>query len=307
MRIFLNTQAVHQDDIGAASALRAYYGRVSIAEQFALLAESYAFLEDEEEKQAELSENGIASGADMSEFQRERLSLDDNRLQLEAQDRRLRALLTGLTCWDFENYLSQYEELDILAVPVDCAAVKQFAFANRMDLRAWQYLYCNVNEDTAPHYARMLPTLIGNWGLPLPPSVGLKYLLCPPDHSQLAANMKHELGLIVQTHRQWISQAIDEKCSNLRVAYQRVDLANQVIDSWESRLAQLVRLDQYGQSRPEQLAEARASLLQAEQQEIMRRMEARTAEIDLAEAVGGMRERCCARQRWLITGTPLLP
>jgi hypothetical protein len=109
----------------------------------------------------------------------------------------------------------------------------------------------------------MISTLIGGWGLPLPTIGGLKSLLCPPDYSGLAANLQQELWLIVETHRRWISQAVEEKCANLQLSYQRVDLAQQTISVWEKRLAQLERLEGLGDAQPEQIAVARVGWLHA--------------------------------------------
>lgn len=72
--------------------------------------------------------------------------------------------------------------------------------------------------------------------------------------------------------------------------------------SWEHRIRQLETLDESGESAAEELATARSSMLEAKADVILRRLDAKIAEIDLAEAVGGISDRCCSGRAWLLTG-----
>lgn len=299
---FLNLEAAHQEDIGAASALRAYYTRIAIVEQRLLVSDSQAMVDSERQKQTQLQESGISSGIDLTSFHRQRIALVDREYQLQAQDRQLQSLLAHIASYDYTAEDTVQEQLEVFEFALDCDAVKQYALAHRNDLKGWIYLYCQVNETSAPVFAKMLATSVGGWVLPLPTVTGLKALLCPPDYSRLAANMKRELATVVQTHRKWISQAIEEKCSKVKLAHQRVQNARQILDSWEQRIEQLDRLEQLGDGQPEQSAQARSEYLKATSEEIARRLDARLAEIDLAEAAGGIARRCCAGEPWFVTG-----
>ncbi len=299
---FLNMQATHQQDIGAASALRAYYTRIAIAEQLQLADDSQHLVEDEKAKQQAVRQGGLAAVTDLSAFDRRRLEIEDQRLQLLSQDRQLRTLLAQLALRDYGMHAAGQERLDVRPHPLDCARLQQLALAGRCDLRGWTYLWRQTNETSAPEFAKIISTVVGGFGLPLPTMTGLKMLLCPPDTEQLADNMRRELSLTVETHRRWICQAVEEKCAKLHLAYQRIELAQQTIASWNERLKQLEQVEQMGKPDPEQLATARIGWMTARAEEIARRLDARSAEIDLAESLGGLCNRCCSGQAWLLTG-----
>ncbi len=303
LAVFLNMQAKHQEDIGAASALRAYYMRIAIQEQLQVTDESLALIEREESRQQAIQKGGMAAGTDLSDFDRRRLEIQDLRVQLFNQDRQLQSLLAQLAKTDYSMASARQEQLDVFQNSLDCEHLKQIALATRCDIRGWKYLRQNVNETSAPVFAKMLSTMVGGFGLPIPTISKLKSLLCPPDYSDLANNMRRELDLTIETHRRWIVQAVEEKCHKLRAAYERITLAQQMIASWQARIEKLDQLDSMGKSEAEQSAAARVGLLKARAEEISRRIEARTAEVDLAEAVGGLSGRCCDGQPWLLTGS----
>jgi hypothetical protein len=56
-----------------------------------------------------------------------------------------------------------------------------------------------------------------------------------------------------------------------------------------------------GDSRPAELVLAKSSSLGSKAIEIERRLEAKLAEIALAEACGELSPRCCRGQAWLVT------
>ncbi len=299
---FLNMQAKHQEDIGAATALRAYYTRIALAEQLTLSTESLHLVARQLAQQEALHAGGLPAGTDWSAFDRRRIEITDKQYQLHSQDRQLRSVLAQIADADYATDRVRQERLEVLECSLACDRLKQQALGLRQDLRGWIYLSGQVNDQSAPLFAKMFTTIVGGWGLPLPSIVGLKNLICPPDYSCLATNMRREMSLAVETHTRWICQAVDEKCHKLQLAYQRLQLARQTIDSWMERLAQLEKLGELGDGQPEQTAIAQAGLLQARSEEISRRLEARIAEIDLAEATGGLADRCCAGQPWLLTG-----
>ncbi len=302
LAVFLNMQANHQEDIGAASALRAYYTRIAIREHLQVTFDSLSLIALEKGKQQAAQKGGLAAGTDLSDFERQKFSVEDQQIQLGSQERQLRTLLSQLARVDYAMDEVQQESLEVLANPMDCERLKAIALSTRHDIRGWSYLSGQVNETSAPIYAKMLSTMVGGFGLPLPTISGLKNLLCPPDHSCLTANMQYELNLTVETHRRWICQAVDEKCAKVQLAYRRIELAQQTLSSWENRIEQLEELEAMGDAEPEQIAVARVGRLKARADEISRRLDARIAEIDLAEALGGLSCRCCSGQPWLITG-----
>lgn len=299
---FLRLQAQHEEDLGAASALRAYYTRIALREQLELTDESMQLIDSETDKQRAAQEGGLPAGTDRSAFERHRIEILDNRVQIVSKDRQLRCLLSELTRIDYAMSDVCLERLEVFETELNNEILKQQALEARQDLRGWIYLSRNVNEESAPVFAKMLGTLVGGWGLPIPTVSALKGLLCPPDYSGLAANMQRELQLAVETQRRWICQAVEEKCEALEEAYERRRLALSLVGSWRDRLTQLTELDRMGEARTAELAVARSELLRARADEIRRRLDARLAEIQLAEVVGGLSIRCCAGQAWLRTG-----
>jgi len=299
---FLNLQAAHQQDIGAANAMRAYYTRIALVEQLQLTATALGRVDAEEEKQRSLVEQGLPAGSDLSAFTRRRIEIADQRLQLEAQDQQLRNLLVQLTKINALCHGIQGEQFDVQPQTLDCTRLKQIALSCRYDLRGWRLLAKSLNVDSAPEFAKMIPTLVGGWSLPMPSLGSLKLLLCPPDTAGLAANMKRELELTVAQQIDWICQAVDQKCSQLELSYRRIELAEQTIESWRARIEQLQQLQASGGGRPEQFAVAQVELLKAQAAEVSRRLDARLAEIDLSEATGGLAQRCKTGAAWLLTG-----
>lgn len=298
---FLTHQACHQEDLAAANALRAYYARIGLQEQLRLSQQSVAGLASEQAKQQAALEAGLKTGVDQSSFERRSLELQDQRLQLLSKDRQLRSLLAQLAQTDYASESVRHEQLDVRRAELDCEQLKAFALATRCDLRGWSNLAGQTTPASVPMLGPLLSTSVGGFGLPLPTMSGLKALLCRPDLSGLAKSLQQELMGIVDGQRSAICQEVEEKCLKLELAYQRIDLARSTIKSWEGRLAQLENLAQLGDPMVGERATARLGLLQAQFDEISRRLEARTAEVDLAESMGGLSRRCCDGQAWLVT------
>lgn len=299
---FLNHQASYQEDIAAASGLRSYYARIAVQEQLQLSQQALGLVEREQSKHQTALQQGLATGVDASAFERRRLEIDDQQLQLRSQDRQLRSLLAQLARTDYDAESVQQEQLDVRATELDCQQLQSIALASRCDLRGWSNLANQVTETSIPLIGQMLATAEGGFGLPLPAMAGLKKLLCPPDLTDLVESIRRELNAAVEAQRRWICQTVEEKCHKLELAYRRIELAQQTVASWQQRMEQLEQLENLGDGAVGEHAAARVGLLKARAEEITRRLEARSAEIDLAEAVGGLARRCCTGQAWLVTG-----
>lgn len=301
---FLNLQACHQEDLAAASGLKAYYTRIAVAEQLRLGAEAKKLLAAEETQLQAVRRSGLVVNTDLSDFQRRGLEIDDQELQLRAQDQQLRSVLVHLAHCDYGMDDVLQEELLVQPIHLNCAALVSKALRERYDLRGWSYLASQVNETSAPLFAQLLSTSVGAFGLPLPALGVLKHLLLRPDHATLASNLQQELRLMLETLCGAIQQSVEEKCAKLELAYGRLDLAQQTVASWQTRRGQLQQLEELGKPDPEQTARAQLGWMRARADEITRRLEARLAEVELAEATGRLAQRCCAGQAWLVSGQP---
>ena len=63
---FLRIQACHQEDIGAASALRAYYTRIALAEKQALTLATLRMINEEDAKHEALRAQGFSAAVDVN-------------------------------------------------------------------------------------------------------------------------------------------------------------------------------------------------------------------------------------------------
>lgn len=298
---FLIQQACHQEDLAAANALRAYYTRIGLQEQLRLGEQSVSGLASEQAKQQAALDAGLNTGVDQSSFERRSLELQDQRLQLLSQDRQLRATLAQLAQTDYASESVRHEQLDVRAMELDCEQLKAFAMVSRSDLRGWSNLAGQTTPAAVPMLGPLLSSSMGGFGLPLPTMSGLKALLHRPDLSGVARSLQQELAAAVDAQRQAICLSVEEQCLKVQLAYQRIELAQSTIASWQGRLTQLEKLAQLGDPSASAQVTARLGLLQAQFEEISRRLEARLAEIDLAEAMGGVSRRCCDGQAWLVT------
>ncbi|MBX3423502.1 MAG: hypothetical protein KF752_18255 [Pirellulaceae bacterium] len=300
---FLQLHAAYQEDIGAASAMRPYYSRIALQLQLQCIDQAVQATDLQMAKQHKLMDNGLAAGADLTALDRQRLDLEEQRLQAEARDRQLREIVHSLSGLDYAQGQCIVEPLSVQPQQLDCQCLALLAVRERCDMQAWRTLYCQVDEDSAPLIAGTLAASIGGFSIPLPAVYGLRLLLCNPvDEMTFACSLRQELAAMIKVQEQWIRQTVMEKCEDLQLAYRRWELAGQRIESWQHRLAQLQRLEELGQAKPDQRIAAEAGLLEARTTEVTRRLEAKLAEVSLAEAVGGLAERCCRGEAWLVTG-----
>ena len=301
MSTFLHLQAERQRDVGAATALKAYYSRIAVAEQLQILQQAETLNKEQANKQQALQRQGLAAQVDMSEFDRQKLSLLDQRIQLESRDRQLRDALDELTCVMIDYDQSEQETLEVFRSPLDRDRLIQFGLSRRTDLIAWQHLSHHVTDASAPIFAKLLGGSVAG-AIPLPLGTGLKAILCPPDFNCLCSSVKQEIKQVVRIQSDVIRKEVRDHTYALELAYERIEIAKEVVSSWQDRLSQLEELDSKGSGRPKERTLAASALLDSKTKLIQRRVEARLAEVDLAESVGALTQRCCAGQPWLVTG-----
>lgn len=297
---FLCLQAYHQEDLAAATVMRAYYTRIGIALQQHAISAAVDAIELQNRKQDRLLEQGLPAGVDLSSLDRQRLDLQEQSLQAAAHDDQLRRLISAMTGVDYLTDQISLEPLIVEGAELDCDALVAIGLRDRYDLQAWRCLCRSINEESAPLLASLIATSAGSYGIPLPKMTGLKTLLCSDfDKELLAKNLRQEVATIIATNESYAQQLIVEKCSQLNLAYQRWDLQKQRITSWKHRLKQIERLESHGDVRPADRATAEAGLLKAKSDEIARRMDAKLAEVNLAEVLGGLAGKCCRGEAWL--------
>ncbi len=298
---FLQLQADHQQDLAAALALRGYYAKSAIAEQLALLQLSEAELQLQRERQAAIQEKGLAAAIDLTSLDREAIALDLQRIQLQQRERQIHESLNEATKVPYDWQTSTVEPLEVRRQTIDGEYLERFALSHRHDLLALQALSSHINSGTAPMLSSIVNTATGMVSLPLPKRCLLDRMLGRQDNTVLTNNLKQAIALACETQASTIRREVSEKAIALELAYQRIELAKETTSTWSKRDEQLRRLAELGDSRPADIALAQTSLLGAKAIEIERRLEAKLAEIALAEACGGLAERCCQGLAWLVT------
>ena len=298
---FLQLQADHQQDLAAAIALRGYYARAAIDEQFELLRQSETELQKQRERQSAIQQKGLAAAVDLTSLDREAITMNLQRIQLQQRDRQLKESLNDATRTQYEWEASAIEPLEVREQALDTEYLQRFAAGHRHDLLALQCLSGQINSGTAPILSSFVNSVAGMASLPLPKRCFLHRVLGREDNSVLTNNLKQSIALACETQASTIHREVSEKAIALELAYQRIGLSKETTASWTKRLEQLGRLAELGDSRPADLVLAQTSLLGAKSIEIERRLEAKLAEIGLAEACGGIATRCCQGLPWLVT------
>ncbi len=299
---FLRQQAEHQQDVGSANALKAYYSLAGTNAQLVLLAESDAQIAAKKEQQNKLMQQGIAAAVDLTSFDREQIDLNVQQLQLQQRLKQLAQSLVELGNAQIDWTSAHLEELDIQPSAVDLEYLQQFALSHRHDLAAVNGLARQINSESAPILAGAVAGFTGMVSLPLPALCLYDRLLGRKTYPGLANNLNQEVALAAETLAKSIRQSVFEKSTALELAYQEVELADAMRQSWQKRIAQLQRLAELGESRAAEIALAEASLLASEAAAIHKKLQAKLAEVELSEACGGLHGRCCRGEAWLITG-----
>ncbi|RMF42429.1 MAG: hypothetical protein D6753_07630 [Planctomycetota bacterium] len=295
---FFCTQADYQDSVGAAAGMKAYYAWIAAGTQLGIIESAVEQLHEQQQLLQRLIESGVTPSFDLSSIERADLKLQDLRLQAQQQQRQAATGLLELTGLDLQEAV--VERLDVMPTALDCDGLQTLALSTRADLQAWRNLYRCTDAGSADMLARALNTGIGNWGIPLPPQSRLPQLFGCDRSGCLAADLRREIWKTIELQERWIRIDVGEKCAHLETAYQRMELAAGLVASWRSRLERLEELERYGRGRPEEAASASAELHQAEAEWVMRRFEARLAEIELAESIGGLARRCREGSAWFV-------
>ena len=297
---FLQLQADHQQDLAAALALRGYYARAAISEQFELLKQADDELQNQWERQSAIKQKGLAAAVDLTSLDREAITLKLQRVQLEQRERQLRESLDEATHSQYGWRDSTLEPLEVREQTLDVPYLKHFALGHRHDLSALKCLSDQINSGTAPMLSSIVNSATGMASLPLPKRCFLDRVLGRVDNSMLTNNLKESIAIASETQASAIRREVSEKAIALVLAYQRIGLSKETTASWTKRREQLQRLAELGDSRPAEIVLAQASLLGAQAIEIERRLEAKLAEIALAEACGELSQRCCQGRAWLV-------
>ncbi len=296
---FLRRQAQAQRDIAAGLALRAYYSWIANRDQLALVRLGQTELEQQSQVQERLIERGIALD-DPTAIDRKRLELRDQEIQLLANDAQLAGAIQRMTCCAIDIRSSVVETLDVRNMNCACDGLIQYALAHRQDYLALVELCQCLDVDSARAIAGLLSPLAGGVNLQVLNCDWIAKLCLAAKSEELVAQVKRELRQAIEYQRQRIEQSVCDKCQAVSTAYQRLSVAEEIVASWQKRIAALNRLEELGDARGDSLIKAKSELLVARSTLLQRKLSARLAEVELAEAVGGLANRCCHGSAWLV-------
>lgn len=295
---FLRRMAARQRDVGAATALRAYYSWIANQEQLKLVAAGIELHGEQLATQSALIQRGVAI-VDPTELQRKRLELRDNQVQLESNERQLAQALLRLTCCSSDPRSAIVEGLEIRPSALPCDQLVAFALQHRQDYLAYVELCQCLDQQSARSIAELLTPLAGGVGLNLLDLSCIEKICLAARGSEVQSHVARELRAAVQLQRRLIEQTVCEKCQSLALAYERTEIAVELLATWDERIESLQRLGELGDARGQLLASARAEQLQARSTLVSRQLSAKLAEVDLAEAMGELAPRCCRGEPWL--------
>lgn len=295
---FLRRQAARQRDLAASASLKMYYSWIANARQLEISSQAARLQQDQLEIQKSLIDRGVGID-DPTAVQRSGLELNDNRLQLEAADRQLAHALLQMTCCATDVRQAKVESLEIRSNLPDCDRLRQFAMENRQDYLAWLQLCNCLDERSALAVSEFITPLVEGVGSNFLPMGWLERVCLASRAQQALACVRRELRTVIDLQLRLIEQSVCERCLALRTAYERFEIAEQILATWDQRIAALNRLEELGDARGAEQMKARSERLRAMSTLVTRQLAAKLAEVDLAEAVGDLAGRCCRGEPWL--------
>lgn len=294
---FLKHQAAWQQDLVAAGALKSAFTVLAFDAQLEQAERGLALTAEQSAAADALSAKGIAP-SDPTAMARRRLGIEDQCLQLLKGRTLARITLAQLTSLPECNPILVAESLDVQPRCLDCDALIREALSHRSDYRGWQMLATRLDKSNVAAISEIISSTAGNIGLVEHHPQLVDSLWAKLNAGQILERVRNEIHTVTDLQRRLIESAVCERCNVLKIAYERVITAQELLDSWNQRVAALERLAELGHAQPEALGEAKAKQIEATASLIQRQLEARLAEIDLAESCGGLAQRCCSGEEW---------
>ena len=278
----LETQARFKS---ALAALKLNHALASCQMGLELQAEAQAYVQEQMEVQEELIQSG-GQIDDATALQRALIDLQDQKLQIESQQSKLRdelSLLVG------PQWACSYQPAE-LASPSpelsDPCEVETWAIANRSELRALGYVR-NHSEAMSDEAIALLDGIQGFpislkalWG----PKDPRRWIVHRPSQDQIAQRQKG-LDNYIQLRSDQIRIEAAAAYRAKALAFERWKLAVQKTESLDQRCETLKELSEFKGNLPEQI-QANLELFRARAFELERLSQWHQADCDLQEAIG---------------------
>ena len=278
----LETQARFKS---ALAALKLHHALASCQMGLELQAEAQAYVQEQIEVQEELIQSG-GQIDDATALQRALIDLQDQKLQIESQQSKLRdelSLLVG------PQWACSYQPTELASPSPELSEpceVETWAIANRSELRALGYMR-NHSEalsdeaiallDGVPSFPISLKAL---WG----PKDPRRWIVHRPSQDQVTQRQKG-LDNYIQLRSDQIRIEAAAAYRAKALAFERWKLAVQKTESLGQRCETLKELSEYKGNLPEQI-QANLELFRARALELERLSEWHQADCDLHESIG---------------------
>ena len=271
----------------AMTAIRLHYSLAVCSEAIALNEELQKEITSRLEDQNELIERGI-SLADPTALDRARIAANDTQLTLLSKRSRLRSELAALIDPQIAcSYSPTEPESPSLAID-DLCTFQSLALQQRLDLRAVHQAKHHLlgASDVA------WETALRFWNLPGTASQPRKILgQSIPGFGHLrndTSTAERRRALLDELHRAKASEIeleVSEAFHARELAAKRWNLAVETTNSWQTRLDQLIALEEVKGTLPQQI-ESKLEWFQSRAKELERLLEWYMADCDLQSAIG---------------------
>jgi hypothetical protein len=285
-------RSARQSQLAAAQALQLHFGIALIEEVMPIQAESLKFLAMNQQRQDRASEYGL-SIPDPSAMQRLETVVRDKQIELTSKASQFRSqliLLVGEA--DGQCHLPELMTLPV-ADDSNVDDLIQFAYGQRQDLQGLIYLRNSLSVETLDVARWTSDMLTGSVPASITKFSGGKCswirVLFSSHHQDEEAELCARLAILDQAIaalKEKIASEVRVAYEKKRAAYERYQLAGQVVQLWKTRIEQL---EKYGDQVKPLLVEeldATLSLYQAQADQVQRQGEWHQATVELNSALG---------------------
>lgn len=289
----LQQSALEARNRTASAALEAYYHLVEAEANARIIDEAIRLLDEAAAELERAREAELPAGPDPGQFARERLQLQDQRVELERAindlNTRLKQLI-GLSGSDHNLRLWPESEWSVQVTVYDIEQEVARGLASRPELAGLRAVRDNLDAETVGVAKRLLAGvngLLGSGGEVAAGVVGIASALrlTEANAAEVAAR-RAQLNQYTRDREQEIAADISLAIDNISARLREVALAEETRQAWEDRVEDLRQRREVGRATYAEVVAARLALLRAQSEEVSAVAAWQIAEVKLREAQG---------------------
>ncbi len=298
----LQQSALEARNRTASAALEAYYHLVEAEANARILDQALRLLDEAAAELERAREAELPAGPDPGQFARERLQLQDQRVELERTinelDTRLKQLI-GLSGTDHNLRLWPENEWSVQVTVYDTDEEVARGLASRPELAGLRALRDNLDAETVDVAKRLLAGVNGLLGSGGEVAVGILGITSTlrrsrADAAEVAAR-RAQLNQYTRDREQEIAADISLAIDNIAARLREVALAEEKRQAWEARVEDLRQRREVGRATYAEVVAARLALFRAQSEEVSAVAAWQIAEVKLREAQGLLAQDIAAR------------